>query len=357
MARPPLGEGGREHRRGGLAQPPTSRTTNLTLLLTLVLVFASGLGAVATGSPRGRWVVIAHGVAAIVVVLLIPWKSVVVRRGLRRRRPSRWVSLLLALLVVVTLSTGFVSATGAARSVAGLPVLWLHIAVALALVPLLLWHLVVRFPRPRRVDLSRRNALRLGLLAGVAAGAYAATEITVRLLRVPGARRRFTGSYQTGSFVPAQMPVTSWLDDRVPTIDPGTWRLVVVDGAGRRELTLDELSTSETHVRAILDCTSGWYAEQDWSGVRVGELIRSLGEHARSLYVHSVSGYWMRLPIDDLDGLLLATRLGGEPLRPGHGYPMRLVAPGRRGFWWVKWVDRIEVDSTPAWWQPPLPVT
>jgi hypothetical protein len=340
----------------GLSRPPTGRTTNLTLLLTLVLVFATGLGAVATGSPRGRWVVIAHGVAAIVVVLLIPWKSMVVRYGLRRTRPTRWASLLLAVLVVAALTAGFVSSTGAARSVGGLPVMWLHIAVALALVPLLLWHIFARSTWPRRTDLSRRNAMRFGLLAALAAGAYAATEITTRLVGSPGARRRFTGSYETGSFEPARMPVTSWLDDRVPAIDGATWRLVVVDATGRRQLTLDELSTSDIQVRAMLDCTSGWYAEQDWSGVPVASLV-SPDEHARSLYVHSVTGYWMRLPIDDLDGLMLATKVGGQPLRRGHGYPLRLVAPGRRGFWWVKWVDRIEVDSTPAWWQPPLPVT
>jgi DMSO/TMAO reductase YedYZ molybdopterin-dependent catalytic subunit len=32
--------------------------------------------------------------------------------------------------------------------------------------------------------------------------------------------------------------------------------------------------------------------------------------------------------------LLLATRVGGAPLEPRHGFPARLVAPGRRGFWW-----------------------
>jgi DMSO/TMAO reductase YedYZ molybdopterin-dependent catalytic subunit len=88
----------------------------------------------------------------------------------------------------------------------------------------------------------------------------------------------------------------------------------------------------------------------------VSRLIGDVGT-ARSLYVHSTTGYWVRLPVADLDHLLLATHVGGQPLSVGHGYPLRLVAPGRRGFWWVKWVDRVELQSTPWWWQPPFPVT
>jgi len=61
--------------------------------------------------------------------------------------------------------------------------------------------------------------------------------------------------------------------------------------------------------------------------------------------------------IHDLGRLLLATQVGGAPLSASHGFPVRLVAPGRRGYWWVKWVDRIEVQATPSWWQPPFPVT
>jgi DMSO/TMAO reductase YedYZ molybdopterin-dependent catalytic subunit len=48
--------------------------------------------------------------------------------------------------------------------------------------------------------------------------------------------------------------------------------------------------------------------------------------------------------------------VGGRPLSVGHGFPARLVAPGRRGFWWVKWVSEIDVDDSPWWWQPPLPL-
>jgi DMSO/TMAO reductase YedYZ molybdopterin-dependent catalytic subunit len=54
---------------------------------------------------------------------------------------------------------------------------------------------------------------------------------------------------------------------------------------------------------------------------------------------------------------MLATRVAGEQLSAGHGFPLRLVAPGRRGFWWVKWVERVQVDETPWWWQPPFPIS
>ena len=31
-------------------------------------------------------------------------------------------------------------------------------------------------------------------------------------------------------------------------------------------------------------------------------------------------------------------------------------APGRRGFWWVKWVVAVEVSDRPPWRQPPFPL-
>jgi DMSO/TMAO reductase YedYZ molybdopterin-dependent catalytic subunit len=330
--------------------------TNLALLVVLLLAFVTGVGAVASGSSGGRWVVTAHGVVAMAVVLLVPWKSRVVRRGLRRARRTRWLSLLLAALAVTTLIAGIGYTTGLVRSVAGALGMWIHIAAALALLPLVIWHVLARRARPRRADLSRRTLIRAGLFAGVSAGLYLARGAAVNVADLPGAGRRFTGSYEAGSYDPDTMPSYTWLDDTTPTINPQRWRLVVIDGSTRRELTLHDLSGFDTRLRATLDCTSGWYAEQDWGGAPLRALLPHTGQ-ARSLLVHSSTGYWIQFPVRDLDHLLLATTVNGTPLRPGHGFPVRLVAPGRRGFWWVKWVDRIELSSTPWWWQPPFPLT
>jgi DMSO/TMAO reductase YedYZ molybdopterin-dependent catalytic subunit len=73
--------------------------------------------------------------------------------------------------------------------------------------------------------------------------------------------------------------------------------------------------------------------------------------------VRSRTGYERRFPIGDASSIVVATGVGGAQLSAGHGFPARLVAPGRRGYWWVKWIDEIRVDDTPWWWQPPFPLT
>jgi hypothetical protein len=48
-----------------------------------------------------------------------------------------------------------------------------------------------------------------------------------------------------------------------------------------------------------------------------------------------------------LKDVLLAYEMNGEPLRPDHGYPVRLVVPDWIGISSIKWVGRIEVSDSP----------
>jgi DMSO/TMAO reductase YedYZ molybdopterin-dependent catalytic subunit len=331
------------------------RRTNLALLVLLAAALLSGALAYGIGGGWAGPVAILHGAIGLAIVLLAPWKSVVARRGLRRRRPGTGASVALTVLVAGAVVFGVLHATGLAVSLGPVTAMQLHVGMALAAIPLALWHVLARRIRPRRTDLSRRSLLRAGALLGGAGVAYAAIEGVVAVTSLPGADRRSTGSYERGSFRPAEMPVTQWLNDPVVSIDVSTWRLAVRNGDQERTWSWDEVDGFGDRVRAVLDCTGGWFAVQDWTGARLSRLIPDRGE-ARSILVRSVTGYPRRFPVSDLGRLLVATRAGGRPLAPGHGFPARVVAPGRRGFWWVKWIDSIELSPAPWWWQWPFPL-
>ena len=323
----------------------TSRRVDLLLAVAVTVAAATGLASWAVGTGWARWVTVVHALAGLSLLALTPAKiRGSVRTGLKRRRTTRWLSMLLGALVVATVVLGVLHATGLWHGVGYWTALWTHVLLAALLAPLVVWHIVSRPGRPRMTDLDRR-ALAGGGVALVAAGAvYGIQQLAV------GDNRRFTGSHEIASFNPSEMPTTMWLNDRTPRVPTSGWDLTI---AGE-PVALEALHAKATPLQADLDCTGGWWSRQSWDAVPLAELMPSVD--APTLEVTSLTGYSRLFPVRDAANLYLAVGYGGEPLRRGHGSPVRLVAPGRRGFWWVKWVSRIDPVDRPWWLQPPFPL-
>ena len=338
--------------------------TNLALLVLLALELISGLGSFLVGAPEGQWVFWLHSAGGLSLVILLAWKWRIVARSFTRRGAGLWsfAPALLGVLFLGTLATGlWWAAVG--RGALLVPFygemrpLVLHTILALALVPFFALHVAQRWPRPRVASFtSRRAALRL---LAVGAGGLAVSRGLAAAAPHTGPGRRFTGSREEASFEGNAHPVTNWLSDTRQRIARDEWRLEV-SGEVRAPFSLDYrelLALAAQARRATLDCTGGWYTVQEWSGVPLAALLARAQPpaSARSVLVTSATGYSRRFGLGGASRLLLATAVGGEPLSAGHGFPVRLVAPGRRGYHWVKWVTRIEVSERPAWWQLPLP--
>lgn len=331
------------------------RRTNVALMTVLCAAFASGGLAFGIGTVDGaRLVAVVHGALGLGLLLLVPWKSAIIRRGMAGGAPARGrkAGVALGLLLLLSMAAGVLHAVSGYRGIAGVSALAVHVGAAAMALPFLLMHARGRRQRLRRSDLTRRTLLRAGAFGVGSLAAYATLAATMSLLELPGRQRRPTGSYEIGSGDPGVMPVTQWFTDAVPVVSRASWQVSL----NLRPIPYSDLAGGIDTVRAVLDCTGGWYAEQEWRGVALSRLLTQVPAGMRSIDVISSTGYRRRLPLADLDQLLLATHAAGQPLSDGHGGPVRLVAPGRRGFWWVKWVQRIEVTAEPWWLQPPFPL-
>ena len=333
---------------------------NILLLLFILSDMLSGFFGLISGSEDRVIYIQVHRVSGYGILAVLSWKGANIARSFKwpKKKPVRIASLALAVVLVVTLALGLVwSIFGDFSWWMFSGVSW-HIYAGVVLAPLLLWHgwYMFRGP-PISFWAERRSVLRLGGLAVVGFLAWQLSEGIARAGSLAGSTRRFTGSYEAGSFSGNDYPVVSWLNDRPQPINPDTWSLRIF-GEVENELTLTYADlTPLSEETATIDCTGGWFSKQHWDGVSLSRVLSQVGpsETTRSVLVRSVTGYYRRFPFDDAQHFLLATHVTGERLSHGHGFPVRLVAPGRRGFEWVKWVTEIEISETPSWWQPPLP--
>jgi DMSO/TMAO reductase YedYZ molybdopterin-dependent catalytic subunit len=124
-----------------------------------------------------------------------------------------------------------------------------------------------------------------------------------------------------------------------------------VDGLVNTPLSLSYDSILKyPHVTEVvlLICEGAFVDNAEWTGVPVSTLLTQAGvkPEAKMVIFHGIDGYQIGLKLQDIqkDGVFLAYEVNGEVLPKEHGYPLRLVAKGKFGALWAKWVNRLELE-------------
>jgi len=129
------------------------------------------------------------------------------------------------------------------------------------------------------------------------------------------------------------------------------WTLTVSHQDTRRILTLAELQALPQHEHELpIACVEGWSQTATWRGVRIRDLVAAVGAPpSSSLRVTSLEPEGVYRTMDMPAGYaqdertLVALELNGQTLDLDHGYPARIIAPGRPGVLQTKWLHTVEV--------------
>lgn len=137
-----------------------------------------------------------------------------------------------------------------------------------------------------------------------------------------------------------------------PTVDRHGWSLTIEDGGVLATIDaafLEGLDARDTE--RTLQCIGSGPSNQAisnalWSGLPLPEVLAELGIELRAsalqIVMYGADGYATALPRADVDRpMWLVWRMNGEDLPPQHGFPARLLSPGRYGTKNVKWLERI----------------
>jgi len=167
---------------------------------------------------------------------------------------------------------------------------------------------------------------------------------------------------------PARLPPGQYLTEKWPVLHAGSipdtdlaaWDFFV---SGEVEnpirISWEELSTlPRTEHTQDIHCVTRWsrfdvtFAGVHWSELE--ELVKAKSS-ARFAIAHGEQGYTANVPISSLRAplSLLATHADSEPLTPEHGWPLRLVIPGKYFWKSAKWLRGIELtaDDRPGFWE------
>lgn len=137
-------------------------------------------------------------------------------------------------------------------------------------------------------------------------------------------------------------------------VDFEQWRLEV-DGDVRKpyRFRLEELIDRPRLERNVLLICPGFFAYNGWwTGFSVAELLRQAGCSGTATHVLFTGSRGfrkkkMRYGIDEVlnDKVFAAYRVNNQQLPQRHGFPLRLVADDHKGSRWVKYLNRITVET------------
>ena len=134
-------------------------------------------------------------------------------------------------------------------------------------------------------------------------------------------------------------------------LDPATYRLTVT-GLVEKPLSLsfDEVKAlARTSRKLVLNCPGFFTDIGTWTGVSVRTLLEAAGlkKNAKTV-IFSVTddSYKTRFPLREAmkDDMIIAYQFNGKEFHKVHGFPLRLVAGGKEGSDWVKWLAKIIVE-------------
>jgi DMSO/TMAO reductase YedYZ molybdopterin-dependent catalytic subunit len=116
-------------------------------------------------------------------------------------------------------------------------------------------------------------------------------------------------------------------------------------------LTYDQIVNTHAHYLkvATLHCVEGWEVTVLWEGVLVKDLLQeaNYSQNAQVLIFYSQDGFTTSLPLSYIinNNITIAYKVNGLTLPKSEGYPFQLVAEGKLGYKWAKWITKMEVSN------------
>ncbi|SBN64523.1 sulfoxide reductase catalytic subunit YedY [Curtobacterium sp. 9128] len=208
--------------------------------------------------------------------------------------------------------------------------------------------------RPEPTAGRRERIARRGFFTGIAAATAGVVVLTAgqssklaEPFNVFAPRKRHIG--------PNGLPVnrTARAAGVLATATAADWSLTVAGPAVTRMFSRAELVALGTTEAALpISCVEGWSQMATWKGVRMRDLLRAVqadpSSHVRVTSLERHGGYRimdMGPEYASDPTTLVALELNGATLDLDHGFPARIIAPGRPGVLQTKWIAKIEVLS------------